>query len=182
MTGIRRPPQFGFRRRRSATVGRSAFFIGPVNRDRSARVCPSKAVRDEKAFGMMRGAALGGVTLAAAAAWSAGATAAEPSALGDWARGDGKARVRIERCERGVCVINTWIKPGTSGEKVGDRLLISVARQDASALSGEAWDPQRRLTYSIRMDARERTMTTQGCWLAGLLCKSMTWTRIGDAH
>jgi uncharacterized protein (DUF2147 family) len=135
-------------------------------------------LRKEKAFGMLRSAALGGVALAA---WSAGATAAEPSALGDWARGDGKARVRIERCDRGIRVTNTWIKPGTPGERVGDRLLISIQRPEASALSGEAWDPQRRLKYSIRMDVKERTMITQGCWLAGLLCKSMTWTRIGDA-
>lgn len=130
---------------------------------------------------MIRGAALASVSLAAAAAWSAGGTASEPSTLGDWERGDGKARVRIERCGRGLCVINTWIKPGTQGEKVGDRLLISTQRSEAPALSGEAWDPQRRLTYSIRMDARDRTMVTQGCWLAGLLCKSMTWTRLGDA-
>jgi uncharacterized protein (DUF2147 family) len=129
---------------------------------------------------MMRGAAFGGVTLAAAVAWSAGPTAAAPSALGDWARGDGKARVKIERCDSGLCVTNTWIKPGTQGEKAGDRLLITVQRPEASALSGEAWDPQRRLTFSMRMDVRERTMTTQGCWLAGMLCKSMTWTRFGD--
>lgn len=128
---------------------------------------------------MLRLAALGGVALATC---SAGATAAEPSVIGDWARGDGNARVRIERCDRGLCITNTWIKPGTPSEKAGDQLLISVQRPEASELSGQAWDPQRRLTYSIRMDVKAQSMTTRGCWLAGLLCKSMTWTRIGDAH
>ena len=39
--------------------------------------------------------------------------------LGTWARGDGNARVRIEKCGAAICAINTWIKDTSGGENVG---------------------------------------------------------------
>lgn len=121
---------------------------------------------------MVTTALLGVVTLASAAA------AQPPSPLGDWARGDGKVRVRIELCGQKLCAINTWIRPGVTDEKVGDRLVMGVSPAGASAFSGEARDPQRRMTFSMRLTVGERTMTTHGCMLAGLLCKDMGWTRL----
>ena len=101
--------------------------------------------------------------------------------MGDWARGDGKARVRIEPCGGKLCVINMWIRPGVTDERVGDRLVLEVAPDGASAFKGRAFDPQRRTSFSFRMDIGDRSMTTHGCVLAGLLCKDMGWTRIGPA-
>ena len=121
---------------------------------------------------MGKAAAFGVFALAGAAA------AGTSSPIGDWARGDGKARVRIEPCGRSLCAINTWIRPGVTDEKVGDRLVLDVTAAGPSALKGEAWDPQRRLSFSFRMDVGDRTMTTRGCTLAGLLCKNTNWTRI----
>ena len=100
------------------------------------------------------------------------------SPMGIWSRGDGKAQVRIEPCEKGICAVNTWIRPGVTDEKVGDRLVMTVTPSGPSTWSGEAFDPQRNLTFRIRIDAGEREMTTHGCFLAGLLCKDMNWTRI----
>ncbi len=65
--------------------------------------------------------------------------AAEPSLLGHWARGDGKARVRVESCGSAYCAINTWVKPGTRGEKVGDKLVMNVSPSGPSVMKGEAW-------------------------------------------
>jgi len=31
---------------------------------------------------------------------------------GQWARGDGNAKVRISPCGSDISVVNTWIKPG----------------------------------------------------------------------
>jgi len=121
---------------------------------------------------MVTAALLGVVTLAGAAA------AQPPSPLGDWARGDGKARVRVELCGQELCAVNTWIRPGVTDEKVGDMLVMYVSPAGASAFTGEAWDPQRRLTFSMRLAVGERTMTTHGCMLAGLLCKDMDWIRL----
>ena len=110
------------------------------------------------------------------------AVAAGPPALGLWARGDGKAIVRIEKCGGALCAINTWIKPGTPDEKTGDKLVLKVAPLDGAKMSGEAFDPQRDLSYRIAIEAGAHSMTTQGCVLAGLLCKKMNWTREGTGQ
>lgn len=109
------------------------------------------------------------------------AAAADPTPIGLWARGDGRARVRIEPCGPSLCAINTWIREGTPGEKAGDRLVMKVAPDGPRKWSGEAFDPQRDLSYRIRIDVAETSMTTSGCVFAGLLCKDMGWTRIAAA-
>ena len=80
---------------------------------------------------------------------------------GQWARGDGNAKVRIAACGKNICAVNTWIKPGPDGVYAGD-----------------AFDPQRDLTYRITVTVNGDRMTTKGCVIAGLLCKGVDWTRI----
>ena len=103
---------------------------------------------------------------------------AEPSPFGMWARGDGKAKVRIERCGADLCAINTWIREGTGDEKAGDKLVMSVKPAGIGRWSGTAFDPQRDMSYRLTMTVHETTMTTRGCIVAGLLCKDMGWTRL----
>ena len=105
------------------------------------------------------------------------AQAQEPSPQGQWARGDGKARVIVEPCGSDLCAINTWIKPGTPDEKVGDKLVMAVRRSGVALWKGKAFDPQRNQTYGFTMKVQDRTMTTTGCIL-GVLCKDMGWTRL----
>ncbi len=106
------------------------------------------------------------------------ALAAGPSPYGDWSRGDGKARVKIENCGDDLCAINTWIKPGTPDEKVGDKLVMTVKEGEGGKWTGKAFDPQRHMTYRFTMTVHEETMTTSGCVLGGILCKSMNWKKI----
>jgi len=108
------------------------------------------------------------------------AVASAPDLAGDWARGDGKTRVRIERCGRAYCAMNIWIRPGTKGEKVGDKLFVNVSPSGPSVLIGEGFDPQRNQTYSIRIEMSGQTMTTRGCVASGLLCETMSWKRLGS--
>lgn len=109
---------------------------------------------------------------------SAGSSTAEAvSPLGLWARGDGVAKVKIAPCGGKLCATNTWIKPGTSGEKAGDVLVMSV-KKDGEAYTGSAFDPQRNLTVSMTMTVKPQTMVTRGCVLGGILCKSVKWSRI----
>ncbi|MCO6185267.1 DUF2147 domain-containing protein [Rhizobium sp. L1K21] len=96
---------------------------------------------------------------------------------GVWARGDGKARVRIEDCGSNTCAVNVWIKPGTKGEKVGDRLIMDLEQTGTGKFEGEARDPQRGLTYDISVDVNGDSMTTRGCVLAKIVCKSVGWTK-----
>ncbi len=97
--------------------------------------------------------------------------------LGVWARGDGNARVRIAPCGGALCAINTWIRDPASGEHVGDRLVMKVSG-DGPSMSGTAYDPQRKLNYSLQIDYGPQTMQTRGCVLAGIVCKTIGWTRL----
>ena len=73
----------------------------------------------------------------------AAALAAGPAFLGNWARGDGKTHIRVERCGAEFCGVNTWVRPGDSGEKVGDTLVVHVKPAGADRWSGSAFDRRR---------------------------------------
>ncbi|MBX9458231.1 MAG: DUF2147 domain-containing protein [Rhizobium sp.] len=108
-----------------------------------------------------------------------GATMAQAADLnGNWARSDGKARVKIAKCGGDICATNTWIKPGTPSEKTGDVLVMKIEKVAENQYSGSAFDPQRDRSYNIKLDVAENKMTTTGCILGGLLCKGVGWTRI----
>ncbi len=105
--------------------------------------------------------------------------ASDPSPFGLWARGDGKAKVKVERCGTALCATNTWIRAGTKGEKAGDKLVMKVQPDDNPGhWSGTAFDPQRDRTYRLTMQVSDRSMTVRGCVLAGIVCKDMGWTRL----
>ncbi|XHE11960.1 DUF2147 domain-containing protein [Agrobacterium deltaense] len=97
---------------------------------------------------------------------------------GNWARGDGNAKVLIAPCGDNICATNTWIKPGTPKEKAGDRLVMDIKPDENGVYSGTAFDPQRDKSYRITVTVDGSSMTTKGCIVAGLLCKGISWTRI----
>ena len=97
---------------------------------------------------------------------------------GDWARSDGRAKVKIAKCGADICATNTWIKPGTPSEKAGDVLVMKVEKVADNQYSGSAFDPQRDMSYKITLDVGDSKMTSKGCVLGGLLCKGVGWTRI----
>jgi uncharacterized protein (DUF2147 family) len=125
---------------------------------------------------ILRAAGLAGVLLMVGAESSAFAN--DPSFFGEWARGDGKAHIRIERCSGQVFAINTWVRSGVSGEKTGDRLTLNISSAGPADWSGSAFDPQRNLTSTMTVRVADNHMMTDGCVIGGLLCKSMTWTRL----
>lgn len=106
----------------------------------------------------------------------AGSAAADIT--GNWARGDGNARVRIAPCGSDICAVNTWIKPGTPKEKEGDKLVMSIMQDADGTYAGTAFDPQRDLTYKLTVKIDGDRTTTRGCVVAGLICKGIDWTRI----
>jgi uncharacterized protein (DUF2147 family) len=105
------------------------------------------------------------------------AIAAEPPFLGNWTRGDGKTRIRIEPCGADFCGVNTWVRHGVSGEKVGDTLVAKVKPAGAGRWSGTAFDRRRKETYTMMIHVANNHMTTQGCAMGGLVCQSMGWKR-----
>jgi uncharacterized protein (DUF2147 family) len=100
-----------------------------------------------------------------------------PDISGDWVRSDGTARVHIASCGTQFCAINTWIKDQSRGEQVGDRLIMTLEPQGASALVGAAFDVRRRLSYSLQISVDRNSMQTHGCVIKGIVCRTMSWTR-----
>ena len=134
----------------------------------------------QAARAIRRAAVLAGA-LAAFGAASA-AFASPPAFLGAWARDDGKTHVRIKRCGSEFCGVNTWVRHGVSGEKVGDRLVANLAPAGPGRWSGTAFDPRRKEGYTLRIHVAGDRLTTDGCVAGGLLCQSMGWTRLGRAN
>ncbi|GAC1045362.1 DUF2147 domain-containing protein [Rhizobium sp. No.120] len=114
------------------------------------------------------------VYLAAASATNAQAAGIE----GLWARADGNAKVRVAPCGSDICATNTWIKPGTQSERAGDKLVMTIKPDEDGFYSGEAFDPQRDLSYRITVKVDGDRMSTRGCVIAGLICRGVDWTRI----
>ena len=98
---------------------------------------------------------------------------------GTWMRDDGNARVKIEPCGGDLCATNVWIKDTSGGEEVGDRLVMSVKPVDDNTLDGSAYDAKRDMNFKIKIDVSDKSLTTRGCVVGGLLCKSMGWSKVG---
>lgn len=116
--------------------------------------------------------------IASVLALGAGTVSQAADIDGNWARSDGKAKVKIAKCGADICATNTWIKPGTPSEKAGDVLVMKIEKVSDNQYSGSAFDPQRDMSYKITLDVSDSKMTSKGCVLGGLLCKGVGWTRI----
>jgi len=126
---------------------------------------------------MIRGVtALAGVLLMLGV--GSAASARDLAFFGNWARGDGKTHIRVEPCGGAFCGVNTWVRPGVSGEKVGDTLVANLRPAGAGRWSGAAFDRQRNQHYTMRVHVANNRMTTAGCVFGGLMCQSMSWTRL----
>ena len=95
---------------------------------------------------------------------------------GTWMRGDGKALVLIAPCGAKVCATNLWIGDTSKGEDVGDRLVMSLTPDSANTFSGTAYDPKRKMNYSIVLKARDGSLVTRGCFVAKMFCKDVSWS------
>jgi uncharacterized protein (DUF2147 family) len=111
------------------------------------------------------------------------ALAGGPAFLGNWVRGDGKTHIRVGPCGAAFCGVRTWVRPGVaSGEKVGDTLVVDVRPSGTGLWSGTAFDRKQSRHYSIRIRVAKGRMTTEGCVFVGLVCKGMSWTRLGGSN
>jgi uncharacterized protein (DUF2147 family) len=106
------------------------------------------------------------------------ASAGDPTITGDWSRNDGGSRITIGPCGALLCAVNTWIRDPAEGELVGDRLVLALQPRDHGALTGEAFDERRKLRYSLLISVHGNAMTTEGCLLSGVMCKSLRWIRV----
>ena len=121
---------------------------------------------------MIRAALLGVALLAPSA------VRAQDAVMGAWQRDDGIAQVKVAPCGKVICMTNTYIKPGPPDERVGERIEFDLTAAGGSSLSGTVRDPKTGKSYATTVEVAGETMTTRGCILGGVICKTTNWTRI----
>ncbi|HTR12782.1 MAG TPA: DUF2147 domain-containing protein [Roseiarcus sp.] len=99
-------------------------------------------------------------------------------ARGEWARDDGKSKVRIVSCGRdALCGSVTWLRDPNGPAKVGQQVFFDMKPSGDNAWTGKAFNPEDGKTYSGKMTMSGNHLVTAGCVLGGLICKSVNWTR-----
>ena len=107
-----------------------------------------------------------------------GAQAAD-ELVGSWQRSDGTSRIRMAPCGGAVCGTVAWLKdPANSPSKVGQQIFFGMKPDGAGTWSGSAFNPEDGKTYSGKATISGGGLTTQGCALGGLVCRSVSWTRM----
>ena len=105
------------------------------------------------------------------------APAAASDIVGVWLRDNGESKIRMAPCGGGVCGHISWMKtPGKNGGHVGQKVFYDM-KPDGDGWKGTAFNPEDGKTYTGKATISGQTMTTKGCVLGGLICKSASWTR-----
>ena len=109
--------------------------------------------------------------LMAQAAMAAGVT-------GEWMRDDGAAKIRFSACgSDAVCGFIAWKKDPSGPAKIGEQVFFDMKPNGADSWAGAAYNPEDGKRYSGKMSLSGDHLTTAGCVLGGLICKSFGWTR-----
>lgn len=117
-------------------------------------------------------AVMAGMTLCSAPAFA-------QSAVGTWQRENGESRVRIAPCGDALCGVVVWLKnPAESKSKVGQRVFFDMKPNGTNAWAGQAFNPEDGKTYTGKMNVSGGALTTAGCVAGGLICRSVTWSRV----
>jgi uncharacterized protein (DUF2147 family) len=107
------------------------------------------------------------------------ATPAPSDISGTWMRSDGSARIHVASCGNQICATNTWLRDTDGDEAVGDKLVMSLTPSGQAAFSGFGYDVKRDKKYSLQISLEGGSrMKTEGCVLAGIVCKTMRWMRL----
>lgn len=103
---------------------------------------------------------------------------ADPS--GTWLRETGESRVQIAPCGGGAyCGKVVWLKDAkTSKSKIGQQVFFGMKPNGANQWSGSAFNPDDGKTYSGTMKLSGSRLTTAGCVLGGLICRSVNWSKV----
>ena len=97
---------------------------------------------------------------------------------GVWERDTGASRVRFSKCGEALCGTISWLKEQAGPAKVGQRIFYDMKPSGANKWNGSAFNPEDGKTYTGKASISGNTLTTQGCIAGGLICKSVSWTRL----
>ena len=99
--------------------------------------------------------------------------------LGTWSRDNGTVHVKFDTCGDAICGNIAWLKPGADTKvKVGQRLFFDMRPDGTNAWTGKAVNPGSGSIYSGKMFIEGSTLSTSGCIIGGLICKSANWRRV----
>jgi len=94
---------------------------------------------------------------------------------GTWLRESGASKVKFAPCGGAICGNLVWIKPGTdTPAKVGQRLFFDIKPTGPNAWSASYANPDDGKTYAAKISLSGGTLTTEGCALGGMICRSST--------
>jgi uncharacterized protein (DUF2147 family) len=98
--------------------------------------------------------------------------------IGTWLRESGSSKVKFAPCGGAICGNIVWIKAGVdTPAKVGQRLFFDIKSTGADTWSANYANPDDGKTYAAKFSLSGGTLTTEGCALGGMICRSSTWTR-----
>lgn len=117
------------------------------------------------------------LTLVCASLAAPGAFARAAGPTGVWNRDDGLGGVRIARCGDALCGHVVWLRDPSGPAYIGQKVLFGMRATAANTWTGSAHNPEDGGTYAGTMVLAGDRMTTRGCALGGLVCKSVGLTR-----
>lgn len=98
-------------------------------------------------------------------------------ASGIWLRKDGNTKIRIASCNAALCGFVAWKLLADAPGRVGQQVFFDMKPTGDNEWSGSAFNPEDGNTYAGKMKLVGEILTTTGCGLGGLICKSFDWSR-----
>ena len=103
---------------------------------------------------------------------ASGAPAQAQDVAGTWLRDSGASRVRFAKCGEALCGTLAWLKDPSGPAKGGQRIFYDMKPSGPGKWTGSAFNPEDGKTYSGTMTLAGDKLTTSGCVLGGLICRS----------
>ena len=76
-----------------------------------------------------------------------------------------------------MCGSIIWLANPGGPAKVGQQVFFNMKPHGENVWTGSAFNPEDGKTYSGKMSLSGDRLTTSGCVLGGLICKSVSWAR-----
>jgi uncharacterized protein (DUF2147 family) len=99
-------------------------------------------------------------------------------ATGLWLRDTGRSQLRVAPCGPALCGTIAWLADPAGPAKLGQKVIYDMFPDGQGGWSGKAFNPEDGKTYSGKMTVSGDQLTTAGCALGGLICKSVQWRRL----
>ncbi len=98
-------------------------------------------------------------------------------ATGSWIRENGESKVEISPCGAALCGVVTWVRDPAKQAGIGKKVFYDMVSAGDGRWKGKAFNPEDGKTYTGTMTLTGERLTTAGCVMGGLVCRSVDWKR-----